>query len=268
MKWLLIPPLAYFALVVTVYVAQRSLLYLPGQRGASASELEAYGLRHWPDEAGYRGYLRDVPSAETTVVLFHGNAGEAVDRLHYVEALDFLNARLLLVEYPGYGTRTGRPSEATLLADGRETLVRLRQAFPDGPLHVVGESLGAGVAAGVVGSKALAAPRPRIDGLVLLTPWNTLGAVAKHHYRFLPVEWLLKDRFPSARYLDDLEAMKVVVLAERDEVVPARFGEALYEALPAPKTRVLVDGAAHNDWFAQADRRWWRELWSRFDGRP
>ena len=213
MKLLLIPIVAYLAIAALMYVSQRSLLYLPGQRGASASELAAHGLRHWPDEAGYRGYLHDVPSAEATVVLFHGNAGEAIDRLHYVEALNFLNARLLLVEYPGYGTRAGRPSETTLLADGRETLARLRREFPDEPLHVVGESLGAGVAAGAVGSDELTVPRPRIDGLLLLTPWNTLTAVAKHHYRFLPVEGLLKDRYPSARYLNDLETMKVVVLA-------------------------------------------------------
>ena len=75
---------------------------------------------------------------------------------------------------------------------------------------------------------------------------------------------MLKDRYPSARYLDDLEAMKVVVLAEHDEVVPARFGEAL----PAPKARVVVDGATHDDWFARVDRRWWRELWARFGERP
>ena len=268
MKFLLIPIVAYLAIVALVYAGQRSLLYLPGKRGASAAELAAHGLRHWPDAARYRGYLRDAPSAKATVVLFHGNAGEAIDRLHYVEALGFLDARLLLVEYPGYGTRAGRPSEATLLADARETLARLRRAFPDGPLHVIGESLGAGVAAGAVGSRELAAPRPRIDGLLLLTPWNTLDAVAKHHYRFLPVRWMLKDRYPSARYLDDLEAMKVVVLAEHDEVVPARLGEALHEALPAPKARVVVDGATHDGWFGRVDRRWWRELWARFGERP
>ncbi len=87
LKLLLIPIVAYLAIVALMYVGQRSLLYLPGQRGASATELGALGLRHWPDEVSYRGYLLDAPSAEATVVVFHGNAGEAIDRRYYVDAL-------------------------------------------------------------------------------------------------------------------------------------------------------------------------------------
>ena len=262
LKFLLVPLVAYLALVALLYVAQRSLLYLPGGRSADATALEPLGLSRWPDEAGYRGYLADDPSAEATAVVFHGNAGDAIDRRHYVEALGFARARVLLAEYPGYGARPGSPSERALVADARETLALLRERFPDGPLYVVGESLGAGVAAAAVGADGLDAPRPDVDGLLLLTPWSSLTDVAARHYRFVPARWLLKDRYRSDRHLADVDVPKVVVVAERDEIVPADLGRALFESLPGPKRLFTVDGADHNGWFGRVDGRWWREAWS------
>ena len=270
MKWLLIPLVAYLALVALVYAAQRSLLYLPGHREASAAGLETAGLVPWPDEKAHRGYLFEPPAARTataaTVVVFHGNAGQALDRTYYLDALGDGRTRVLLAEYPGYGTRPGRPSEETLATDARETLRLARQRFPEGPLHVVGESLGAAVAAAAIGSDAVPGPKPKVDALALLTPWDRLAAVASHHYRFLPVRWLLKDRYSSERHLAGFRAPKAVVLAERDEIVPARFGRALFEALAAPKTLLVVDGAGHNDWFGRVDARWWRALRAALDG--
>lgn len=261
-KLLLIPLVAYLALVALLYAGQRSLLYLPGKRAAGGAELAALGLERWPDEARYRGYLLDAPSAEGTVVVFHGNAGDAIDRLYYAEALGFAGARLLLAEYPGYGARPGRPSERVLVADARETIARVRARYPDEPLYVVGESLGAGVAAAAVGATGLENPPPPIDGLLLLTPWDSLAAVAAHHYPFVPVRWLLRDRYRSAHHLRDVGAVKAVVVAERDEVVPAAFGRALHDALPPPKRLFVVEGADHNGWFGRVDRRWWRAVWS------
>ena len=265
MKLLLIPIAMYLGIVTLMFVTQRSLLYLPAARVASAAELDTLGLSRWPDDGPYRGYLADRPSARATLVVFPGNAGAAIDRYHYVEALDFLNARLLLVEYPGYGGRDGRPSEAVLVADGRETLRRLRSQFPDEPLFVMGESLGAAVAAGAAGSDESGVAGPPVDGLLLLTPWDSLSTVAGHHYPFLPVSWLLLDRYPSARRLADVTVAKIVVVAEHDEVVPARYGRALFDALPERREFVIVDGARHNDWPGRVDRRWWQARWDQLE---
>ena len=266
LKLLLIPLVAWLALVALLYAGQRSLLYLPGHRAADDAAFEPFGLRRWPDATGYRGYLLDAPSAEATVVVFHGNAGDAIDRRYYLEAFGFANARVLLAEYPGYGARPGSPSERTLVADARRTLALVRERFPDEPLHVVGESLGAGVAAAAVGADGLGAPRPAVDGLALLTPWSSLTDTAARHYRFVPTRWLLKDRYRSDRHLADVEVPKVVVVAERDEIVPADLGRALFESLPEPKRLLVVADADHDGWFARVDERWWRALWSTLTG--
>ena len=268
LMFLLVPLALYLALVAALYVGQRSLLYLPRNHAMGTEELAPYGLRRWPDEDGYHGYLLDPPSAEATVVLFHGNAGDAIARLGYADALAFMPARLLFAEYPGYGARAGSPSEDVLVADARETLALVREAFPDEPLYVFGESLGAGVAAAALGADGLDAPRPAVDGLALFTPWNSLAETAARHYRFVPARRLLRDRYRSDVHLRNVDAPKVVVVAELDRIVPAELGRALFDALPGPKRLVTVVGAGHNDWFGRVDETWWRALWSTLTGVP
>ena len=267
MKWLLLPVAGYIALCAVMFFAQRSLLYLPSQRAVADATLETAGLVRWPNATRARGYLYEPDDAEATVVVFHGNAGQAIDRRYYLEAIGGWRARVILAEYPGYGERAGSPSEAAFVDDARETLRLASERFPNTPLLVIGELLGAAVAAAAVGSDDFRAPEPEVDALALLTPWNTLTALASHHYRFLPVRWLLRDRWDTERRLANFDGPVAVVLAERDEVVPARFGRALFEALPSPKTRFVVEGADHNDWFDRVDESWWRELYAALEPR-
>lgn len=259
MKWLLVPLAAYVVVAALMYFGQRSMLYLPGKNTATTTQLQAFGLQKWPDSGRYLGYLHDPDDAVATVVVFHGNAGDAIDRRYYLDALGFSEARILLAEYPGYGGRAGRPTEDALMANARETLARLRETYPQQPLYAIGESLGAGVVAGA----AMEGRSAMTDGILLLTPWNTLTELAAYHYPWLPVRWFLRDRYPSADNVADFPAMKIVVVAERDEIVPARFGRALFDALKEPKALFVVDDARHNDWFAYVDEAWWRTVWSR-----
>jgi pimeloyl-ACP methyl ester carboxylesterase len=121
-------------------------------------------------------------------------------------------------------------------------------------LLVVGESLGAGVAAA-----ATARHRDQVAALMLITPWDRLEHVAAHHYPWLPVKWLLRDRYDSAAHLAGYRRPVLVAVAERDDIVPARFGDALYRALPGPKRLQLMPGAGHNDWPARVDAAWWQQ---------
>ena len=86
---------------------------------------------------------------------------------------------MLLVNYRGYGHSEGRPSEARLFADA----VRLYdwaagQAGVDARRSVgMGRSLGSGVAIYLATQRTLA-------GLVLVTPFDSITAVAQRHYPF------------------------------------------------------------------------------------
>src|SRR5690606_22871894 len=150
----------------------------------------------------------------------------------YAETLAPLGLRVLLAEYPGYGPRPGALGEESLVADAVQTIAAARQAFGE-PLLLVGESLGAGLAAAAARAAGADAG---ISGLLLITPWDRLANVAAYHYPWLPVTWLLKDRYDSAANLAAARLPVTVVVASNDEIVPARFGIALHEGLPQPKT--------------------------------
>lgn len=230
---------------------QDHLLYYPDQAGID--EMTASGLAAWPSASDFRGLLAEPAVAlRATAIVFHGNAGHAGHRNYYAGALAPLGLRVILAEYPAYGPRAGVLGEASLVADAEKTISLARESY-GGPLLVIGESLGAGVAAA-----AGARQREAIAGLLLITPWDSLENVARHHYPILPVQWLLRDRYDSATNLAAFGRPVFVAIAERDRIIPPRFGQALHAALGQPKRLSIIAGADHNDWFLRVGDDWWR----------
>ena len=227
-------------------------LYFPDK--AALGDMVSGRLRAWPTPQDFRGLVAEPAGpARGTAIVFHGNAGHAGQRDFYATALTRLGLRVILAEYPGYGPRDGAVGEQNLVADAEQT-VALAHRHYGAPLLLIGESLGAGVVAA-----ASASQRGRTAGLLLITPWDRLENVATHHYPWLPVKWLMRDRYDSATHLASFGHPVLVVVAERDSVVPARYGAALYEALTDPKRLTVVKAAEHNDWVGRVDDTWWRE---------
>jgi hypothetical protein len=243
---------SYLLACTGIAMFQNHLLYFPQRAGLG--EMIAGGLAPWPSAEDFRGLLAEPSGpARATAIVFHGNAGHAGHRQFYSDALVPLGLRVLLAEYPAYGPRTGELGETSLVADAERTIALAHERY-GGPLLIIGESLGAGVAAA-----ASARQREAIGGLLLFTPWDRLEHVASHHYPFLPVRLLLRDRYDSSGHLADLRRPVLVAVAADDRIVPARFGRALYDGLPQPKRLALIEGADHNDWFDRLDENWWRQ---------
>jgi fermentation-respiration switch protein FrsA (DUF1100 family) len=179
------------------------------------------------------------------VLYFGGNAEEVSGMLEAIgdpQAGATPGVSWLLLDYRGYGASDGAPAEAALVADARLLFDHAR-ALADGgaqPIFAFGRSLGSGVAV------ALAASRP-LDGVVLVTPFDSAVAVAKRYYPYLPVDWMMKHRFDSIAHAPRLGIPLLCVIAERDEVIPPVHGERLFEAWAGPKRKLLLPGATHGD---------------------
>jgi uncharacterized protein len=252
LRWMLMGVL----LLGGIAMFQDRLLYFPEQVALPALLAEAQhdGLRRWPNEGDFRGLVREPEgAARATLLLFHGNAGHAGHRTYYAGLVRF-GVRVILAEYPGYGPRPGTPGEEALVADAVETIMQVQREFAV-PVLVAGESLGAGVAAA-----AYARVPQAVAALWLITPWDSLVNVARHHYPWLPVSWMLRNRYDSLGHLSAAQIPVAVTVAERDTIVPARFGLRLYEQLRGPKRLWQVAGADHNDWLGHVDARWWAEV--------
>jgi pimeloyl-ACP methyl ester carboxylesterase len=233
---------------------QDRLLYFPSRHEQAVVEQVARksGMSAWPAVESYRGFVANAKGDEARGVLaiFHGNAGTAAERRRYVRFLSSQAPRIVLLEYPGYGARTGKPSEAGLIEDGAESLRLMLQQYGR-PLYVLGESLGAAVAAGAVARAGLP-----VDGLILCTPWDDLTTLAQALYWFLPVRALIRDAYDSVGYLRAYRGPLAVIAAERDEIVPRKSSLHLYAAYQGPKMLWTLPGG-HNAWLEATDARGW-----------
>jgi len=233
----------YGLLCLLVFLAQRMLMYFP-ERSSEPDALAraaSLGLRPWRDEeGGLLGWRPAHADAATRILVFHGNAGSALDRVYYLSALGGPGREVVLFEYPGYGARAGRPSEPAFVQAAAEALARLR-AERAGPVWMVGESLGSGVAAQVA-AKDPHAPA----GLILVTPIARMTEVAAGHYPFLPVRWLLRDRWDSVGALRDYRGPVAILVAGQDEVVGAEQGRRLARSLSAQPRLWEQPAADHN----------------------
>lgn len=250
----------YYGLIVAgVYLIQDRMLYAPTrvEPRQLAREAQARGYRLWPG-AGveYRGLLAEPLAGEVagTVVVFHGNAGSAGDRSYFADALTLRGLRVLLAEYPGYGPRSGRLGEAALVPDALVTLEVLHREFGS-PLYLFGESLGAGVSGAVA-----ARTQVPIRGIVLVTPWDSLPALAQQKLWFLPARWLARDRYDSRRNLAGYPGPVALLRAEQDQIIPARRSLELHRSLPEPKRIWVFQGRDHNNWPAEVGAAWWDEV--------
>jgi uncharacterized protein len=243
---LVVAVLATVALVAGVWLFQRQLVYLPspgpvppaatalaGAEDVVLTTADGPTLGAWFVPA--QGPRRDV-----TVLVANGNAGDRSLRAPLAAALRAEGLDVLLFDYRGFGGNPGRPSEDGLLADARaarDHLVRERGVAPERLLYL-GESLGGAVVA------RLATEAP-VGGLVLRSPFVDLPSIGERLYPYLPVRWLLVDRFPVAEPAGRARVPTTVVLGEEDSLIPPAQSRAVAQA--AGGEIVAVPGADHND---------------------
>lgn len=239
---------------------QRQLIYFPQRAPATVLEAEASrsGLQPWRDEAGVLIGWRAPGSAQGghRMLVFHGNAGQALDRTYYVDGFRALRDgwELYLFEYPGYGAREGDPSEAAIKQAARDALQGLLAADAR-PVYLTGESLGSGVAS------HLAAEFPvQVAGLLLVTPFTRLADVAARHFPVLPVRTLLTEKYDNREALSHYRGPVAFLLAGEDEVVPTELGRQLYDSYPGPRWLRVEPGAGHNSLDYRPSAGWWREM--------
>jgi hypothetical protein len=236
---------AAVALAAALWLAQRRLLYFPDREPRAEAErrARALGLEPWEEAGELLGWRAPARGARARLVVFHGNAGSALDRGYFAAAfrgaLPGVPVEVLLAEYPGYGPRPGSASEPALRGAARAAIAAARRGAP-GPVLVAGESLGSAVAA-----IAAADDPAAVDGLLLVTPLASVPAIARRHHPLVPA-FLLRDRWRADRALPAYGGPVAFLVAGADEITFADLGRALHDAYPGPKRLWVEEGATHN----------------------
>lgn len=263
-----IPIAIYLGLCGVVGGFQRSIIYHPVRQSETQMLTEARLAQcvPWKDASGAIIGWRSVkragePPAANRLLVFHGNAGYALDRTYYVHGFERNVAgrqwEVTLFEYPGYGARPGVISQTSYVKAGLEALKQMR-AEDQRPIYLLGESLGSGLAC------ALAKEAPgEFDGLFLFTPYARIGDVGARQLPYLPIRLMLLDPWDNVAALQDYHGPVAMMIAGQDEIVTAAQGHLLYESYHGPKKLWVDPEAEHNSVGMGPNAAWWNEV-SRF----
>ena len=187
----------------------------------------------------------DKGDADTMVLGFGGNAANADGLALLLRGL-YPGAHVVAFHYRGYGPSSGAAGAAALLEDSLAVhdaavaLVKPRRVI------AVGISVGAGVAAYLAKHRAL-------SGLILVTPFDSIAAVAKAHYPWVPVDLLLRHRMPTVRFVEGRPTPTALIAAARDRIVPAARTAALRPAIRNLVFESTIPGVGHNGIYGHPD---------------
>lgn len=249
----------YIFIVWLAWRFQEKLLFFPEgpefPECPGLSELKGQAIHAEHNGQEIRGFYFPQTNANKTIILFHGNGGNACDRINYVQGLQEVPVNVLLAEYPGYAGSSDELSEANFIANAT-SLVHWWQANDGKEQELVffGESLGTGIAV------YLATQFPA-ELLILHTPYDSIAAVAKHHYPWLPISSLLRHKFDSGRWIRKVKSPVLVLHGGDDSIIPIRHAESLYSFIPksVEKRFERFPGRDHNNlWVSNAP--YWNAL--------
>jgi uncharacterized protein len=236
---------AYVVLVIAIAFGQRSVMYLPHTQKIAPEAAGLVGVREsglvTPDGERLVVWRAAAKPGQPTIVYFHGNGEPLAARARRIASFQAAGYGVHIHAYRGFSGSTGRPSEAAIIADARLAYDTVRaEGVRAADIVLYGESLGTGVATQIAVSRPAA-------GLILEAPFTSLPAAWKQFVPFLPVDWLLIDRYESDRLIGSLTMPLLIIHGAQDRLVGAGLGRALFALAPEPKTIAILPGAHHNN---------------------
>jgi len=186
-------------------------------------------------------YLRangDEPAP--LLIYFGGNAENIVHMLF--EQNHFKGYSLLLMSYRGYGLSGGKPSQKTLCNDA----LFLYDHFSAKPeidasrILPMGRSLGSGVA-------VYLASKRNVEGVVLISPYDSMTSLAKEFYPWLPATLLLKHPFDSLTLVPSIKAPLLTIIGSHDNIITPQRSKVLVQAWGGKTRLVEIEGVGHNE---------------------
>jgi hypothetical protein len=233
--------LGYAGVVALLYLLQTSLIFpgthLPSYRLNSPREPQRLELAAGDGATLHGMWFPGVRADADVLIGFGGNAQDA-EVLGQDLARDFPDLHVVVFHYRGYGPSTGKPSEAALLADALTIHDAMVAQIRPQRVYAIGISLGSAVAA------YLSKERP-LAGVLLITPFDSVEAIAKESYFWVPVGLLLQHRFPSADFMTGNPTPAAVIAAAADRVVKPHRTKALVARLENLVFEATLQGAGH-----------------------
>ncbi len=241
MKIIAISLFIYFGLLIILYLFQERVIFFPDDR--TCPELKSVSFNN----DTIRFIEKIHPNPRATLIHFHGNAGSVCDRdfmLHYLHEIPL---NIILVEYPGY---SGDPNFPTLKRI-KEYSINVVNFFKKDkiPIFLYGESLGTVISTHLASFE-------KIEGLILQSPFGSLGEVGQNAYPIFPVKWLVKNDFKS----QSITTRTLILIGENDDIVPKEISNGQIKFFENSKV-ITFKNRGHNDLVVD-NKKLWSEITS------
>ncbi len=246
--------IAYFGIVALAFVMQNRMLF-PAQLASSQQHHgEGPGDRLelvTPDGVHLKGVhiaAAKEPDKDAPIVLgFGGNAWNGEVAATYLHAL-YPEHDVVVFHYRGYAPSQGKPTAKDLLSDSLLVFDYIENRFGARPVVGVGFSIGSGVAAHLAANRQL-------DGLILVTPFDSLRELAVGHFPWLPVRWLFRHDMEPGSELNELSTPVAIIAAENDNIVFPNRTAALRQQVGNLVLDRTIANADHNNIYDRAEFR-------------
>ena len=231
--------IAYIVVIIFVYFYQRNLLYHPSENNYQNDTIQ---FNHQEifikvnNEIKLKSWIinKDLKNFKT-LVFFHGNAGDLSNRIYKLNELDKLNINILLISWRGFSGNEGYPTEKNLYEDAEAAIDWLnKKKVSNSQIILYGESLGTGVAVEI-------ASKNNFNSIILESPFTSIENSAKIYYPYLPVSFLLKDRYDSISKIKKINSPILIMHGRKDDIVPFFMGKKLFEKANSPKDSYFTD---------------------------
>jgi len=234
--------LGYVAMGVFLYINQRSYLYFP-----TPDSKTAYHHMTIHNDGESINVIVLNKGHKNAILYFGGNAESMAGSADYI-AGQFPEFTVYLMDYRGYGMSTGKASEAALYKDALKLYDIIKPKHQR--ISVGGRSLGTGIATYVAAHR-------EVSKLALITPYDSIVNVAQDRYPIYPVSFLLTDKYDSLSRVKEIKAKTLIVIAEKDKVIPRENTQRLIEAFDKKQLEVIViKNRGHID--ISSDKRYYK----------
>ena len=221
----------------TLYYPMRPWEATPADAGLKFQEITLQSA----DGVRLSAWYIPNPRGTFTLLYLHGNAGNISHRVFAVPFFYKMGLSTFLLDYRGYGKSEGRPSEKAFYADARTAYDHVRNVLRTDPQRIIlfGESLGGAVALEL-------ANQVPVRCVICDGTFSSALDMGRIYFPFLPVRWLITQKYDSATMAANLHVPKWFVHSRQDQIVPFKLGERLFAAACAPKEFVERSGDHSN----------------------
>ena len=233
----------YLILLTLIYINQRKLLYLPSENNYLDDPINfAYNeffievdknieIKSWLIEKDLKKYK--------TILFLHGNAGNLLNRSYKLNRFNELDLNVLIISWRGFSGNQGKPNETNLYEDAKKAVKWLNdKGVKTENIILYGESLGTGVAVEIGQTN-------KFNSIILESPYTSMIKAAKIYYPYLPVKFLLKDKYESEKKIKNIKTPILIMHGKKDDIVPFYMGKKLFEIANKPKKFLQIEEDDH-----------------------